>query len=143
VTADPLRQQLEYVLREPWAVTAIWPLIEAWGDARVAAARAETAEQIATLLESFEGMIGCVRAIDPVLIDLKVVAHNPVQGEMHKVIGYTAARFCAALARSVPETTPESLLEARQTLRDWGYSPVTDEDLDCRVPGTTEGQSDG
>ncbi len=33
------------------------------------------------------------RAIDPALIGLKVVAHNPVQGEaMHKVLGYYAAK---------------------------------------------------
>ncbi len=42
------------------------------------------------------------RGLDPALVALEVVAHNPVQGEaMHKVLGYHAAKALLAAGWTV------------------------------------------
>ena len=99
------RGTTHWVIDQAQTITAaIWPVVAA----ALSSARADTAERIAAKIESFDGTIAIARAIDPALISLEVVAHNPVQGEaMHKVIGYHAAKEAAALARSVVPQTKE------------------------------------
>lgn len=96
---DVLRQQLGQALHESFwgfsqgyrklltdnALPAIWPLIEAWGDARVAAARAETAEQIAQEIENKQDYL----------------CHITQHGSPSEA----AYVDCAKIARSVPGTT--------------------------------------
>jgi hypothetical protein len=114
--ADPATEAVEVGYRALLAAAADWQpgdeLGQPWGrymaSIVIAAAfpliRRDTLREAADALTAFDGVIAIARAIDPALVSLEVVAHNPVQGEaMHKVIGYHAAQESARLVRELGE----------------------------------------